>query len=1015
MPLAPVVSALARQTIKTACEELQRTISPSESREFGSTTLDHVRKAVLELENQLAARRSLRYMRRLSPLFKGLEHYSKVLDILCNGTPFMPWVWAPITLILRVASEHAEAFEQIIKGYSRISSSLLRLEILSDAFVRNQDFQQTLAVFYADILAFHKHAYQFVKRSGWQLLFLTSWGRFQRRFDGIIEDMKRHENLIDLEANARNIAESRKAHQDIRTWREEQLEIVSRFEEEQAANQYQSIMSWLKIDESDQLAIFDLAAAEGLKHPGTCSWILKHPKMTTWLQRKQDLPFLRLEGSAGCGKSVLSSQLVNFIKTTSFVMHHFCSYAHASSTKYEDILKSLLLQLLRRDGDLCAHVYKRCILEKQAATRSALDQLLRTAFASMSNDPSKPEYIWIVFDGLEQCTNDTQARVMSLMEQISSTKSSSTGETICKVLVSSRSMPAFSSRSRKRQVVSLADEKEHLHAAIGLYSSQRLHSLLQKLSQLSIGPGDLEEIARGITTKADGMFLYARLVLDHITTNIFYSADEIKSSVHQLPPELNDFYHEILNRIIFCLDSRSRERVKCALGWIAFAKRPLRKLELLSAISFSEGNSDTTCIAPRYMFLQSPSTTPGISEQDSLLEQSIACVTCLLSGLEVFEHHDEQARYLRVVKGLHGLHIYATEYWTEYLLTHVASTFGLQTTSCFFSLVQRLAGKLDLSADPYAYKETPVAEERLKFLQEHPIIYRQVERAVQARSLARMKAQYSKELAGESSSTNAAPAGIGGLLESYQRAVRALLDEHAFPGATAEELEAFKTQFRHSAFTCRLGSCPRATVGFDSNTLRAEHERSHIRQLRCTFPGCHYPLPFGSDQALKAHANKYHVRESPRNSIRLITETGDRNGVSDPGAPEAITNSPCMYAEDMAEYSTRPERHGSLSLEQQKELMDMLEAEGLQEIDAFLNSERSLVASGVDWNVQGPIQQQGQMSISEVGVPILHSTPSSGVSVDTGIAEFPALAIPPLDAKYFWSDMGEMGQPIQYN
>ncbi|KAH8883028.1 hypothetical protein GQ53DRAFT_830986 [Thozetella sp. PMI_491] len=60
-------------------------------------------------------------------------------------------------------------------------------------------------------------------------------------------------------------------------------------------------------------------------------------------------------------------------------------------------------------------------------------------------------------------------------------------------------------------------------------------------------------------------------------------------------------------------------------------------------------------------------------------------------------------------------------------------------------------------------------------------------------------------------------------------------------------------------------------------------------------------------------------------------------------------------------------------------------------------------------------QKVYQDTISEVGVPILHSTPSSGVSVDTGIAEFPALAIPPLDAKYFWADMGEMGQPIQYN
>jgi hypothetical protein len=61
--------------------------------------------------------------------------------------------------------------------------------------------------------------------------------------------MKRHEALVDQEANARNIAEARKMRQDIRTWREESLEQVGRLEEEQAAKQYQSIMSWLKMDE----------------------------------------------------------------------------------------------------------------------------------------------------------------------------------------------------------------------------------------------------------------------------------------------------------------------------------------------------------------------------------------------------------------------------------------------------------------------------------------------------------------------------------------------------------------------------------------------------------------------------------------------------------------------------------------------------------------------------------------------------------------------------------------------
>lgn len=161
----PAISSLARQTIKTAFDELDRTISPVDSKDFHATTLQHVRNAALEIESQLAARESLRNMRRLMPLFQGLEHYAKVVDVLCNGTPYMAWIWAPITLILRVASEYVEAFELIMKGYSKIAESLIRFEILDSAFVNNRGFQETLAVFYADILQFHKFAYTFVRRS----------------------------------------------------------------------------------------------------------------------------------------------------------------------------------------------------------------------------------------------------------------------------------------------------------------------------------------------------------------------------------------------------------------------------------------------------------------------------------------------------------------------------------------------------------------------------------------------------------------------------------------------------------------------------------------------------------------------------------------------------------------------------------------------------------------------------------------------------------------------------------
>lgn len=152
--------------MQNAFKELRRTITAQDSKDFDSATLQHVRQEALDIENQLAVRQSLRNMRRLMPLFTALEHYSKVADPLCNGTPYLHWIWAPITLILRVASEYVEAFDSIIGAYSRIASSLPRFELLDGAFGSDSNFHETLAAFYAEILEFHRHAYKFVRRSG---------------------------------------------------------------------------------------------------------------------------------------------------------------------------------------------------------------------------------------------------------------------------------------------------------------------------------------------------------------------------------------------------------------------------------------------------------------------------------------------------------------------------------------------------------------------------------------------------------------------------------------------------------------------------------------------------------------------------------------------------------------------------------------------------------------------------------------------------------------------------------
>jgi hypothetical protein len=95
-PAPATVSGQARVTIEQAFERFAATVTPGDHREFQDTRLEDVWNAVLQIEQKLAARQSLRNMRRLYPFLQGLEHYSKSIEVLCNGTPYLSWIWVSI-------------------------------------------------------------------------------------------------------------------------------------------------------------------------------------------------------------------------------------------------------------------------------------------------------------------------------------------------------------------------------------------------------------------------------------------------------------------------------------------------------------------------------------------------------------------------------------------------------------------------------------------------------------------------------------------------------------------------------------------------------------------------------------------------------------------------------------------------------------------------------------------------------------------------------------------------------
>ncbi|KAI0421831.1 hypothetical protein F5X98DRAFT_389104 [Xylaria grammica] len=882
-------TAVAQRTIKIAFDELEKTMPPTDSIGFENITLNTVRKTALGIETQLAARQSLRNMRRLEPLLTGLHYYSKAIETLCNGTLYLPWLWAPISIILKISSDYVEAFEQIIKAYSRIGEYLTRFEVLQESFHQNSTFQQTLAIFYADILEFHKEAYKYVSRSSWKLFFLTSWGRFEGRFDNILEDLKRHGDQLDREANAYNIVEAKNMRENLQQWRQESLVKAQQYEEEQNTRQLQAVYSWLRFNDNDQHLILDHSLSEASRHPGTCTWILTQPTIACWLRNESGNPFIWLKGNPGCGKSVIASQIVKFLSAQGLiVIHYFCTSSYASSTQYDEVLKSLLYQMIRNSSHMAAYVYGQYV-GKKTASILVLEQLLQLAATALSDDDlGHSRTIYIVIDGLDDLDVEKQKRFLSLTNRISRDTLSHPTNAPCKILVASRTTQLIKANLRKKTVVALSDEKDKLTEAIARYAEQRLKTNRHRFSELHLQDSDLLEIARQIARKADGMFLWARLVLDYLTNNMFYSSQEIREAVDTLPRKLAEFYERVLTQMIAKFDARSVDRLRTIFGWIAFGQRPLRRAEFRSALSYCAGITPVQTLAPSHLFdmcaplveehsyLETAESVVRINRDRAYLEHAVATTTCLLSGLDVFNPgYSSHDCSMRVLKGLHGFHVFTYEHWIDCVLRALSQKepgeHMLQLRSNLSEVSQRVAAFKD-SISPKDESISLALEPRLELLRPFSPLYEIAKEALLTRN--------QKKLSYAASTNNEVRkiAKLPDVLKNYQTVLQKCLSIREFPGISTEELAQFQRDYSREAFTCRFLSCPRATDGFETDELRVDHEISHASPLKCPITSCQYPA-FPSEQALRKHKQNCHDFITNSSRMKSIRKVGPFVGV----------------------------------------------------------------------------------------------------------------------------------------
>ncbi|KAK0752372.1 hypothetical protein B0T18DRAFT_89592 [Schizothecium vesticola] len=891
---APPVSdsAQASLTIVEAVESFKRTATPEHSCEIEKTTVKDVVDAIGVIQQDLLKRRSNRNLGKIHPFIHALGHYGGALDVLSNGlSPYMPWIWAPIKLVLQMASDYLGAFDKLLNAYGRIAATLPRIKELGEAFKDSPALLPKLAAYYADILAFHHSAYKFVTRKCWRLFFPAAWATFDIRFGSILTSMAHNSDSIHNEAVAIDLIQSKK-------WRDDSFAHVSFQEQERLSKQYDSVLAWLN---TDRLSHED--HRERLLHdclPGSCDWVKDHAKVKHWLDIDSRTPVLWVHGKPGAGKTVISASLVEHVQelgTGMTTVYYFCSHLQADTSSR--ILKSFVLQLINTNPDMAAVIHTDYVQIHREPSVKVLKLML-------SGTTDKPGLLSgvspcrIIIDGIDECEPQEQKPILQDLLQLVSVSAPSNN---CKLLVCSRDLPeisrALKNKAKSGGTVPLSEEKDSINQTMQSLARSRLSELASERETWQLTDELVSELCKLIVEKADGMMLWVKLVLDALSD--VDTLRELYDAITSMPRELSKLYKRILTAICgekgHNMADRSDRTIQI-LGWLIYAKRPLKKHEILNAVALTVGSESPVpsrwdmpddsainrckplvellpngniCLIhfTAEEYLREHIRFDPSSGQPFNRSMAFACSLVLQRGLNLLDPGISQETQLdMVLDGSLALLPYAVDFWLEHLLIDKTAkpistddTIGIALTK----LEQRhrnLWSKIKHGVEWTGEVHSGFAPQRdPRLLAVSSTLILPLCSALIAfrakRRMSMMNATDGKEF--EKLLVEEDPTLFTTLSTTFHSYVALLLEGAHTHNIPTAKLARFVKEYSQCSHPCRFFPCTSFFVGFSSKELRTAHEKQHVSRLFCVRTGCAIGrLGFGNQRDLVAHNQRYH-------------------------------------------------------------------------------------------------------------------------------------------------------------
>jgi ankyrin repeat domain-containing protein 50 len=325
--------------------------------------------------------------------------------------------------------------------------------------------------------------------------------------------------------------------------------------------------------------------------PGTCMWVLQHPRYTKWQQNSQD-DVLWISADPGCGKSVLAKSLIDneLQDTETHVVCHFFFKDNEEQDSVSRALCALLHQLFERRPELLRHAMTKWKSNKDRLQNEE-GELWRILIAAAA-DSLAPD-ITCVLDALDECREvERTGLIQRLTEFYDQSFQIPQRTSRLKFLLTSRpyddiergfrAIPAHLPAMRLLG----EDENETISMEINEIIKARVVEVSNELELDENVQIMLEERLLSMTHRT---YLWLHLVIEEVRSSLTRNLKGISGVIGCLPETVHDAYEMLLRRNT--KKPRDRRDAQRVLHIILAARRPLLLKELDVAFQVASDNS----------------------------------------------------------------------------------------------------------------------------------------------------------------------------------------------------------------------------------------------------------------------------------------------------------------------------------------------------------------------------------------------------------------------------------------